>query len=453
MSNAPKTPQPTKKHLARLQREQMYRRYLIIAAIVVLVITAGLIIYGLAQQFAIEPNQAVADVSGEKIPLRDWQAQVRFGRSNLIRNALQTYSFAQAFPDPSFQASFAQQLQQAVFQLEPTTAGQTVLDQMIENAVIRMEAEKLGISISDDEIEKEFQAAFGFFPEGTPTTEPTREVLPTSTLSSLQLTLIPPTATSTATPTADLTSTPTDSPTATIPVTPSPTIEATPEPTATPYTQEGYEDLYKRTINDYRLNYQVTEKDLRYVILNQIFREKVENQILADLPRSEEQAWARHILVEDEATAKDLASRLEKGESFCDLAEEYSTDDSNKNQCGDLGWFGKGRMVEEFETAAFALALGDVSDPVQTQFGWHIIQLMGKEERQLSEDEYRSLRQTRFQEWLTEVKQAYTITIFDEIWQANVPQEPVLPSEIEAFIQQVLQQQTIPEELIPTTAP
>ena len=452
MSNAPKTPIPTKKHLARLQREQMYRRYLIIAAIVVLVATLGLIIYGLVQQYAIEPNQAVAEVNSEKIPLQDWQAQVRFGRSNLIRSAIQTYNFAQAFPDPSFQASFASQLQQVVYQLEPITAGQQVVDQMVENVIIRKEAEKLGITVTDEEIEKEFQAAFGYFPQGTPTTQPTTEILPTSTLSSLQLTLIPPTATPPATPTADLTSTPTEVPTATVPVIPSPTVESTPIPTATPFTQQGYEEIYKQTINDYRSNFQVSEQDLIYVITYQILRQKIQDKILADLPRAEQQAWARHILVQDEATAKDIAARLEKGENFCDLAQEFSTDDSNKNQCGDLNWFGAGQMVEEFETAAFNLEVGEISAPVQTQFGWHVIQLMGKEERQLGDDEYETRRQTRFQEWLTEIKQAYTITIFDEIWQANAPQEPVLPAEIQTFIQAV-QQQSQPEITLPTTSP
>lgn len=81
---------------------------------------------------------------------------------------------------------------------------------------------------------------------------------------------------------------------------------------------------------------------------------------------------ASHILVEKEETAKDILKKINAGEDFSELAKEHSTGPSGPNG-GDLGIFGKGQMVPEFEKASFALKIGEVSEPVKTQFGYHII--------------------------------------------------------------------------------
>ncbi|WP_377891436.1 peptidylprolyl isomerase [Alkalihalobacillus sp. R86527] len=86
---------------------------------------------------------------------------------------------------------------------------------------------------------------------------------------------------------------------------------------------------------------------------------------------------ASHILVDDEETAKEVKEKLNDGGDFAELAKEYSKDGSAQNG-GDLGIFKKGDMVAEFEEAAFALKEGEVSDIVQSQFGFHIIKLKSK---------------------------------------------------------------------------
>jgi peptidyl-prolyl cis-trans isomerase C len=89
---------------------------------------------------------------------------------------------------------------------------------------------------------------------------------------------------------------------------------------------------------------------------------------------NEERIRARHILVASEQEAKELSARLAKGENFEALAQEYSLDGS-KEFGGDLGYFTAEEMVPNFSTAAFSLDVGELSQPVQTEFGWHLIKV------------------------------------------------------------------------------
>lgn len=86
---------------------------------------------------------------------------------------------------------------------------------------------------------------------------------------------------------------------------------------------------------------------------------------------------ARHILVNDEATANEVKTKLTNGEKFEDLVTQYTQDTATKSNGGDLGWFGTGAMDPDFETAAFALKVNEISAPVKTQYGYHIIQVTG----------------------------------------------------------------------------
>lgn len=132
-----------------------------------------------------------------------------------------------------------------------------------------------------------------------------------------------------------------------------------------------------------------------------------------------EQVEASHILVEDEATAKDIKKQLDEGKDFAELAAQNSIDTSNAQNGGNLGFFGRGEMVEEFETAAFAMRVGEISDPVQTQFGYHIINVTDRLEAQQPslEDSRAEIKETLKNEkinteypvWLAEKQGEYAI--------------------------------------------
>jgi parvulin-like peptidyl-prolyl isomerase len=203
----------------------------------------------------------------------------------------------------------------------------------------------------------------------------------------------------------------------------------TPYPTATPYTEEGYQGVLKQYLTDLK-SVQYSNAQFTSYFYRQILREKVLAAVTADVARDSDYAWARHILVMSPEEAQAVLDRLNDGEDWTALASELSLDTSNKDQGGDLGWFTSGAMVAEFEDATFALEIGEISQPVQTSFGYHIIQLLGRETRPATDTEYQNKQNTAFSEWLTEKRTELSVETFDDVWMNDTPIDPELPAEL-----------------------
>ena len=97
--------------------------------------------------------------------------------------------------------------------------------------------------------------------------------------------------------------------------------------------------------------------------------------------KPEEEVSARHILVESKDKARELYEKLAHGSDFAQLAKEHSKDPGSKDQGGQLGFFTRGQMVPQFEEAAFKLGKGEVGEPFQSQFGWHIVRVDDRRQR------------------------------------------------------------------------
>jgi parvulin-like peptidyl-prolyl isomerase len=431
----------TKKHLARLEREKRQTNLILFSFIGILVIVAGLIGYTILYNVYLQARQPVAKVGTVNITVSEWQTRVLLQTQSLQSqyNMYQQYS-------QMLGMDFSQQLQSIQDQLSnPTQLGQTVLDQMIDDELVRQEAAKRGITVSKAEVDQAIQSAYSFYPNGspTPTITPTGVSFPTlspDTLAFVTLTplptntpLVPNTPANTATntplpPTAVITGTPPATATATLTAAPSPTATLTgtpgptdtPQPTATPYTLKGFQQTYQTSVANYS-KVGLTESQLRSLYEVNILRQKLTDVIAANVPHSQDEVWARHILVADEATAITVRNRLLNGEDFAKVAAEVSTDTGSKDNGGDLGWFGKGQMVAEFDTAAFSLPIGQISQPIKSQYGYHIIQVLAHNVVPLDASAYDQARQKAFSDWLTQARIDYKVVTYNSIWQGLIP--------------------------------
>ncbi len=227
--------------------------------------------------------------------------------------------------------------------------------------------------------------------------------------------------------------------TETMGVTITPTDVPTPEPlpTRAVLTDTGYTEGLTALQEDLDVAAGMSLAEYREVVRARLLSDKVSAAIgEQEVAATEEQVHARHILLnviepatEPAATpeptaegapaptptpaprseaqalalATELRDRILAGEKFEDIAAQYSDDTSNAQNGGDLGWFGHGAMVPTFDEAAFALPIGQISEPITTSFGVHLIEVLEKDPaRPLDEQTLAQKRQEAYQTWLQE---------------------------------------------------
>jgi len=418
----------------RAVKEKKKTKLILIGFIITAALILGMVGYAVLYETVLKDNIPVAIIAGQKVDNEYFEARVRLERNKKINLFYQIYDRSQYFADdPNAADVYQQQLQQIASELNSVEVlGEKVLNYVIDDEIIAMQGEEMGIDVSKSEIDALVQALFNYFPDGTPTPQPQPTAWATPTMSKTQEAILSMTATpgieETETekfengedqsgigeetiiePTAE--STPTTT-----------TATQTPDPTATPYTEEMFQAEYDQRLID--LEPIISETYLRKYIYYDIMKQKVRDTVAADIPLEQEQIWARHILVSTTDEAITVLERLEE-EEWNAVAADVSLDTSNKDSGGDLRWFTRGQMVTEFEEAAFDLEIGQVSDPVETQFGWHIIQLIDQGIRPLSPVEFENNQNIYFEEWFTEIKDSVDIKIND-VWKDIVPDKPVI---------------------------
>jgi parvulin-like peptidyl-prolyl isomerase len=437
----------TRKHVARKEREEKQIKSALVVTGIVIGLALLLLVYAVVDNFIVQPNKVVARVGDAVIKADDFEANVIYSRLNMLSTANNYAYYAQILGDSGSQ--FKSAGIEIIAQLNDTELlGEIVLNQMIDDQLIREEAAKRGITVSDEEIQDALQSSFGFYPMGTKTPTITPTIVNTPTWSSEQFELIKPTDTATPAPTSTATPEgwePTQAATATsetqaTPEATTPTVEptATEIPTVTPTPTVYTTKLYGKELGNYLddlKTYGISRRQIEDIFRANLLRTKLMEDVTKDMLPQEEQVWVRHILVDTEDIAKEVIEKLNNGADWAALAAEYSTDTSNKDNGGDLGWIGKNdSYIQEFKDAAFALnEPGQISEPVETTYGWHVIQLVSKATNNINDTKFKQNKQVFFDNWLLELRNSRTDIQIDEIWKTLTPTTPAVPAELSNF--------------------
>ena len=432
MTNVPGRP------LSRHERDLIAQRYIIIGAAIFGIALLAVLGWALYDYNVVQPAQPVARVGTEQISSSEYQRAIRYTRF-LQLDTLRRYRDLQR-ESPDLAAYVEQQAQQIVDSMSSANAqsfGQQVLSNLIDDKLIRQEAARRGLTASPEEIQARLENNFGYYPDGRPSATPTATDLPAEFL-----TYVPPTLNPTTvagwTPTPTITPTQTLTPTATATAGPSPTPmpTLTPFPTSTPLSTEDYGTQVAGFTGDLKRDAGLSDADLRYFIESDILRTKLSESLGAEVPATEEQVHARHILVADQATAQQLYDMLQVGIDWDMLAAQYGTDASS-TRGGDLGWFGHYSGFDTtFVAKAYETQVGTASQPFQTQFGWHLVQVLERAERPLTASQVSQARDSKLQTWLSEQQAKVNddgtpLVEMLPVWSERVVSEPSVPLDLQ----------------------
>lgn len=440
--------QRRREYLSRAQREHMWQRRALITIGVLIAISVVILAVALVYENLIRPGQPVSTVNGQEITTADFQSRVRFLRWQTGQQIRQLYELT---GDPNTVSQYASQL------TNPISIGSQVLDQMEEEILLKEEAEARGIMIDEAAVDKrvdEFMAQSRGLtvpgaPTATPTTAPT--VTPTPLVSPTP-SAVP--ATATAAPSA----TPAEGEAAveaTEAATEQATEEAaaadatpTTEPTATAtlpaaQIQATLDQAEKAYFENAQQGAGVDRDTVRAVFYFDALQAALLDAIGSEAPAEELQVHARHILIafdpasvgqaampateEQKAAALEKAntalSALQDGEPFADLAASISDDTSSAQNGGELDWQSPDGFVPAFADAVKTADLGAIVGPIETEYGYHIIQVLGREVRALTDSQLSQRRSQLFSDWLADRKAAAEIERSDN-WLERIPEEP-----------------------------
>jgi parvulin-like peptidyl-prolyl isomerase len=419
---------PTRKQIAlsRRGKEQLRLIYIGLGAVAALILIVLAI--GLYQTYVLEPNSPVASVNEVEISTREYQNRVRYERFLLDLQAQQLIQQQAALAEPGNEQLaqlLGQQFEQMAQRLQLQRAGvdRQALDDIIEDRLVEAEAQKRGISATPEEVNEAINRILAQQAGGYTALEVT-ETATARAEASATAALWTPTPTFTPSPTL----TPTEVLTASESITPTATPANTPTPAPTPtlvvIDENTLTTNYTNWLTTLANNTDLDEMQYRQIIQVNVLREKLQKAIGDETPRVAEQARARHILVETEDEAKQVIERLKKGEDFATLAMELSKDTGSGAEGGDLGFASRGRFVKPVDDAIFTLPIGQISDPIQTDFGWHVIEVLEREERELPPSDYLQSQRLAYNDWLQKAREAANVQDF---WTAQkVPRESQL---------------------------
>ncbi|NOK85701.1 MAG: hypothetical protein GFH27_549367n16 [Chloroflexi bacterium AL-W] len=427
------TTPPVREQKSRREQEQETLRVILFWSTVLLAAIAILIGVVFVVDQVINPRRNVASVNGQGISVADFQKRVRIERA-LINEQISTaasplLNFGLVV-DPNDAINQLYQFDPAFRQLVDDLGasdrlGLRVLNSMIDDRLILQEANRLGLTVTDEEIDREIERflEIGEFDSFDPfivgeedDDEDSAQATDEPTLTPTPLVSPTPSPEPTQTPESDTTATPT--------TTPFPSATPTDVPSSAER-QQQINDVVAGFYRNVGRDAGVSRGDIREIFRVRVLRNKLAREVL-DVPEVAIWVNARHILVSEEGEARDIIDAINAGESFAAIARISSEDTGSGSNGGELGWANTFNYVEGFREAVRDQEIGVVSaEPVQSDFGFHIIQVRDREERDIEDNEVDSILLEGFADWLREYRNSEENTVStSNFWPDVVPQEP-----------------------------
>ncbi|MCK5635601.1 MAG: peptidylprolyl isomerase, partial [Anaerolineales bacterium] len=203
---------------------------------------------------------------------------------------------------------------------------------------------------------------------------------------------------------------------------PTSTLPQTPYPTATPYVLEGYEKDYALFL-DSLSDFEISESDFIAYIEAQLLEDKLREQFQPEIEDQAEHVLIQHIITFDEEMAQEALEQFESGGVWDDLVLEYSQDLSSREFSGDLGWNTLNDLVALFGQmgiTAFSAPVMEVVGPIESQQGWHILRVIDRQDRKISQAAYQEAVDNAFDVWIDDMTTDAEISVVDD-WQDHLP--------------------------------
>lgn len=405
---------------SRAEREEELQKWVIRGVVAVV----GLLILLVAIAFAFEqliiPNQVVATVAGQGISVREFRQEYLLERNRLLLQLNQIQNSGIDLQQLAQQEPYSTWINEVNV---PDQLGLRVLNDMIDDRLLAQEASARNVSIDDDAVRQAVEEYFGFDPtavaligvEPTATPEPT--ITPTPFVSPTPTSTPEPTATPDPEATAEMEDDAVDAEPA---VTAQPTVV---EPTLS---ADEVRDNFVEAERDYRSYFD--REGVAAETLDTLFERNALEALLADALIPDDAGLlyvdVRHILLDDEEQALDAIEALNEGESFAALARAISADPGSGARGGELGEAYVGNYVSEFRQAIEAAEVGALVGPIESEFGFHILQVRSKEER--SGADQNSQRERAPQQAVQQLKESLREdhdedVVIHDIWLDHIP--------------------------------
>ncbi len=415
----------------RQERENGLNRLIVTTVAVSAIILAVLIAISVFVEQVVQPSQAVATVNGEALTVREFRDRVRLEQVSISQQLNSTAQQLQQFgmdANEYFQSQepYKTYINELNF---PDQLGQRVLNDMVKDKLAAQQAATLGITVSDEQIQEKVNSFFSYDPTQVALTgaEPTATVTTTITPTPFVSPTPTPLPTNTPEPTATIVAETTAEVTAE--ATAEVTVEATLElPTLTPeptLSIEQQQEQFQTNIADYNRSIR-QQSGVGQDVIDASFRREALQEAIGTYLLGEGNTTTyvrlRHILVATEEEALDVVAALNGGESFADLAAAVSTDTGSAASGGIYDWAPALNYVPEFKDASLTLEIGTISAPVKTEFGYHVMQVIGREDREVVEADLAGVKQSLYTNWITQLeKDNQANIVINDTWVNYVP--------------------------------